>query len=139
MADHKIEIVRHIAAPPAVVYRHLTDESKWILWQGTSASLDPRPGGGFDVTMDNGMRARGEYIELVRNRRVVFTWGWEGHPSVPPGSSRVEIDLRSSGEGTVLTLRHTGLPDDEIPPHTTGWEQHLPRLAARARSDGKNT
>ena len=30
--------------------------------------------------------AAGKYVEVVRDRRVVFTWGWEGNEMVPPGS-----------------------------------------------------
>ncbi len=130
MNGEPIVIQRHIAAPSSTVYEYLTEEAKWPLWQGTAASLDPTPGGRFGVTMENGMEARGEFLELVPNERVVFTWGWLDHPGVPPGSSRVEIELRPEAGGTLLTLRHTGLPDDEVPLHTTGWELHLSQLLA---------
>ena len=75
--------------------------------------------------------ARGEYVEVVPNSRVVFTWGWEGegHP-VPPGSTTVTITLTPDGDGTVVTLRHSGLAVDERQIHTQGWERFLPRLAA---------
>jgi hypothetical protein len=48
---------------------------------------------------------------------------------VPPGSTIVEIALDADGEGTVLRLRHTGLPDDEsVVLHTGGWEMYLDHL-----------
>ena len=36
---------------------------------------------------------------------------WEGNEGVPPGSTIVELTLEADGDGTVLSLRHTGLPD----------------------------
>jgi uncharacterized protein YndB with AHSA1/START domain len=32
-------------------------------------------------------------VEVVENQRVVFTWGWERGPAVPPGSTTVAIEL----------------------------------------------
>lgn len=124
-----IVVERHIAAPAEVVYDHLTDSESWSRWQGVGAQIDARPGGIFGVTMGNGMMARGQFVELVPNRRVVFTWGWIDHPGLPPGSSTVEVVLVPEGDGTRVTLTHRELPDEEIAPHTAGWERYVPRLA----------
>jgi uncharacterized protein YndB with AHSA1/START domain len=76
---------------------------------------------------------RGEYVEVVRNRRVVFTWGWEGPgAAVGPGGSTVEIDLEPHGKGTRLRLVHRGLPAGELASHTEGWDYFLPRLISVA-------
>ncbi|MGH8924367.1 MAG: SRPBCC family protein [Acidimicrobiia bacterium] len=125
-----IVVERRIAAPPASVYAYLTDADKWIRWQGVGATLDPRKGGIFSLSMPNGANARGEFVELIPDAKVVFTWGWLDHPGVPPGSSIVEIDLAPDGTGTLLTLTHRELPEDEVPVHTEGWNLYLPRLAA---------
>lgn len=127
-----IVIEQSIAAPPPAVYAYLTESGKWGRWQGVGADVDPRPGGLFALEMPNGTQARGQFVELIPDRRVVFTWGWIDHPGVPPGSTTVEIDLAPEGGGTRLRLTHTGLPPDEIPLHTLGWERYLPRLAAVA-------
>lgn len=127
-----IVIEQRIAAAPSMVYQYLTESDKWAIWQGTGAELDTRPGGIFTIRMVNGMRSRGEFVELDPPNRIVFTWGWIDHPGVPPGSSTVEVTLVAESGGTLLTLRHTGLPESEIVPHTAGWEQHLPRLALAA-------
>ena len=60
---------------------------------------------------------------------MIFTWGWRGSPSVPPGSSTVEIVLVPDGEGTIVRLTHRGLPASERAIHLVGWETYLPRLA----------
>jgi uncharacterized protein YndB with AHSA1/START domain len=73
--------------------------------------------------MSEGAVALGEYVEVEPSRRIVFSFGWIGDENVPPGSTIVEIALDADGEGTVLRLRHTGLPDDESDGlHTGGWE-----------------
>jgi uncharacterized protein YndB with AHSA1/START domain len=81
--------------------------------------------------MDARTVAAGEYIGVTPPRRVVFTWGWEGDPEVPPGSTTVEIDLQADGDGTTLRLRHSGLPTSEqMASHRAGWDLFGSRLAA---------
>jgi uncharacterized protein YndB with AHSA1/START domain len=127
-----IVVTRQIAAPPSVVYGYLTDSDKWVKWQGVNATIEAIPGGIFALAMANGTNARGEFVELIPDHRVVFTWGWIDHPGVPPGSSTVEIDLVSEGGGTLLKLTHRGLPPDEVAIHTTGWNHYTSRLAIAA-------
>lgn len=127
-----LTVTRRIAAPPGVVYSYLTESARWSRWQGSSADLDARPGGMFVMNMPNGTTARGEFVELIPDEKVVFTWGWVDHPGVPPGSSTVEISIAADGGGSVVTLVHRQLPADEIELHRTGWDHYLPRLAAVA-------
>jgi uncharacterized protein YndB with AHSA1/START domain len=128
----EIVLEQRIQAAPADVYAYLTDAAKWKRWQGSDATLDPRVGGVFSVLMANGLNARGEFVELVPDRRVVFTWGWIGYENLPPGSSTVEIELRADGDATILVLTHGSLPDEELPQQRMGWIHYLPRLAVAA-------
>ncbi len=128
-----IESEVRIAARPETVFPFFTDPEKMVLWKGAAAELDPRPGGIYRVNITDENIARGEYVEVVPNSRVVFTWGWEGegHP-VPPGSTTVEVTLTPDGDGTIVTLRHLGLAVEEREIHTQGWDRFMPRLAAVA-------
>lgn len=128
----EITLEQRIEASPAEVYVYLTDGDHWKRWQGADATLDPRIGGVFSILMANGMNARGEFVELVPDRRVVFTWGWIGYENLPPGSSTVEIELRADGDATVLVLTHRSVPDDEVASQQSGWTHYLPRLATAA-------
>jgi uncharacterized protein YndB with AHSA1/START domain len=128
----EIVLEQRIGAPPADVYAYLTDADRWKRWQGADATLDPQVGGIFSVLMANGMNARGEFLELVPDRRVVFTWGWIGYENLPPGASTVEIDLRADGDATLLVLTHRDVPDDEAQMQRSGWTHYLPRLALAA-------
>ena len=128
-----IERVIDIAASPETVFTLLTDPEQYVRWKGRTATLDPRPRGVFDVGFGDGGRVLGAYVEVVPNRRVVFTWGWDGpEAAVRPGGSTVEIDLEPIGKGTRLRLVHRGLPVSERASHTAGWDHFLPRLSAIA-------
>ena len=117
-----IERVITIDAPPETVFRLLTDPVQYVRWKGRLAELEPRPGGKFRVEFPSTKDiAAGKYVEVIRDRRVVFTWGWEGNEMVPPGSSTVEIDLQPMGSGTRLRLVHRGLPQAAIASHTNPW------------------
>jgi uncharacterized protein YndB with AHSA1/START domain len=124
-----IVVTQHIAAPPETVYTYLTESARWSRWQGTDATVEARPGGIFVMTMPNGAVARGQFVELVPDQKVVFTWGWIDHPGVPPGSSTVEIEITMTNTGSLVTLTHLDLPPDEAAIHIVGWNHYLPRLA----------
>jgi uncharacterized protein YndB with AHSA1/START domain len=136
-----IEKVIRIEARPETVFRLLTDPQEYVRWKGKLAELEPRSGGTFRVDFMNDKDiVVGKYVEVVPDRRVVFTWGWEGNQIVPPGSSTVEIDLEPDGQGTRLRLVHRGLPEPAIPTHTEGWDFFLPRLTnvAEGRDAGSD-
>lgn len=119
-----------IDASPEDIFPFFIDAAKMVRWQGRSVSLDPRSGGVYRVDVNGTNIARGEYVEVTPNSRVVFSWGWEGEDSaVPPGSSRVEITLTPDGDGTIVRLRHTGLPEDQRDAHLEGWTHYIDRLA----------
>src|SRR5437868_8178024 len=83
-----------IDAAPSTVFEFLTDPAKMVRWMGTEAVLDPRPGGDYAVNINRHERVSGEVLEIVPDRRLVFTWGWEdGALPVAPGQSTVEISL----------------------------------------------
>ena len=125
-----IEKVVTISARPETVFGYFTDPVKYVRWKGRRANLDPRPGGIFEVEFDKGEIARGEFVEVRPNQRVVFTWGWVGSATCPPGTSRVEVDLERVTGGTRVRLVHAGLPEAEVASHRDGWDHYLKRLVA---------
>src|SRR5687767_6052150 len=104
-----------IAASPETVWEFFVDPEKATRWMGTSASLDPRPGGEYRVEVISGNVAAGEFVEIDAPHRLVWTWGWtdQSQSPVPPGSSTIEVELLPEGDGTLLRFTHSGLPDAE--------------------------
>ena len=123
-----IEVERRIAARPAAVYRYLTESALWARWQGEAAELEPVAGGRFVVRMAEGQVVEGQFVAVEPDRRVVVTWGWAGHPRMPPGTTTVEFELVADGDGTLVRLTHRGLPPEDVPIHRAGWDVFLPRL-----------
>jgi uncharacterized protein YndB with AHSA1/START domain len=130
------ELVREILidAEPETIFPFLVDADKHVEWSGTTAELDPRPGGIYRVLIKGEHQAVGEFLEVVPNEKVVFTFGWdqEGNP-ITPGSTRMEISLHPEGTKTRVRLAHSGLPDEQaVTDHTGGWDHYLDRLATVA-------
>jgi len=127
------ELEVRIQARPETVFEFFIDPEKMSRWKGSSAELDPRPGGTYRVGgIAGGATVVGEYVELDPPNHLVFTWGWEGDPDVPPGSSTVEVTLTSDGDATVLRLVHRDLPAGQGAKHMEGWEHFVPRLVEAA-------
>ena len=122
-----------IAASPETVFRFFVEPALMARWFGEQHTLDPRPEGIFRVDVSAGNVAHGTYTEVIPPRRIAFTWGWEGRTDLPPGRSLVEIELVPKEGGTLLRLRHSGLPKAAEAPftpedHAKRWANYLVRL-----------
>jgi uncharacterized protein YndB with AHSA1/START domain len=131
--DSVVEHEVRVAASPDTVFEFFTDPAKMVQWMGTEATLDPRPGGICRVNPGGHEMVAGEFVEVRRPRRIVFTWGWEAALfSTPSQSTLVEVSLTPDGEDTVVRLAHRRLKAEALAFHRAGWEHFLPRLALAA-------
>ena len=124
-----------IAASPATVFSLLTEPQQMMKWLAELVEAEAQPGGIFRLAQSGGTTIEGTYLEVIKDRRIVFTWG--GVEGLKPGESTVEISLEPDGAGTLLRLRHFGLPGRAIDAHRKGWElSGLPKLrdAAEGRA-----
>jgi uncharacterized protein YndB with AHSA1/START domain len=129
MADLVREVL--IDATPDTIFPLLTTAEGHLRWEGTDAEIDARPGGIYRVVVAGEYVGLGEFVEVVPNERIVFTFGWD-MPDNPirPGSTRVEITLIPDGSKTLVRLSHSGLPDDDaVAMHIHGWDHYLARLS----------
>jgi uncharacterized protein YndB with AHSA1/START domain len=106
-------------------------------WSSPGCDVDLRVGGRYTLRMlgDDGELhvVAGEYREVTRPRRLVFTWCWQGERGPHPGHvSLVAIDFHSEGERTTVVLEHSGLPSQQSRKgHGEGWNACFDNLARR--------
>ncbi len=103
-----------IPARPEAVFDAWMSSVQHTAMTGEDAEIDPRVGGAF--------RAGDEYItgttlELEQGRRIVQFWRTTDFAASDP-DSRIEVFLEPDGQQTLLTLRHTDIPDGQ-----SGYEQ----------------
>lgn len=101
----------------------------------THVAIDARVGGGFAIHEQRGAalaRHFGKYLEIIRPRRIVFSFGAE-----PGADSVVEVDIAPDGGGARLTLTHRLDPqwagDAAI---RAGWQSALEGLARATGEPG---
>jgi uncharacterized protein YndB with AHSA1/START domain len=71
----------------------------------------------------------GRFLQVDRPRRIEYTWVSEATKGV---ESIVLFTLEPIGDQTAVTLRHSGVPDDEMGRrHEAGWGWVLSMLAER--------
>jgi uncharacterized protein YndB with AHSA1/START domain len=130
MAELTCEVL--VQAEPSTIFALLT-QSDMQSWLGTDAELDARTGGVYKINVVGKHPALGEFVEVIPNEKLVFTFGWDepGHP-IPAGSTKVAITLIPEGSETRVRLVHSGLPDDAIADHTGGWTTLLNELSFAA-------
>jgi uncharacterized protein YndB with AHSA1/START domain len=133
-------VKRSYSFPPERVFdAWLTPEvtRKWLFTTEDSevvrCEIDARVGGKFEIVdrRDSGefkgeIRHVGEYLEIDRPRRLVFTFGV---PQFDPRMTRVEIDIVAKASGCELILAHFDVPPEWRERTNEGWTKLLGSLA----------
>jgi uncharacterized protein YndB with AHSA1/START domain len=84
--------------------------------------LDPRVDGFFYWSIQ-GTPHYGRFTEVERPARIQHTWM---SPNTLGQESTVTVTFKRQGEGTLMTLVHSGLPEDEkARSHEKGWNYFL--------------
>ncbi|MBD2872406.1 SRPBCC family protein [Paenibacillus arenilitoris] len=118
----------YIECRPETLFPYFTDPQKMVRWMGSQVLLEPKLGGSLRIDFNGRDMVAGHYVEVEPNERILFTWGWIGSDTIPPGSSTVEVLLYKQDNGTLLVLKHSGLPDPRSHKHLAGWNYYTARL-----------
>ena len=131
MAELTREVL--IKAEPSTIFAFLIEPGMQS-WLGTDVEFDARPGGIYKVNVVGDHDALGEFVEVIENEKVVFTFGWNepGHP-IPAGSTKVAITLIPEGDDTLVPHGREFIEKTRaITDHENGWQFFLDRLATVA-------
>jgi len=126
---HRLDRTITIKAPPALVFAFLTETPRWASWWGPGSEIDARPGGRMKIRYPEGTEAIGEVLEVSAPRRLVFTYGYATGALIPPGGSRVTIDLEPEGAATRIRLTHEFADAKVRDQHVQGWRYQLSLFA----------
>ena len=111
----------------------------WVVdpaWRTSVADVDLRPGGRYRLSMEDPASGTthtvgGEYLEVERPERLVYTWQWEDAGDAAHVST-VAVRFIGDGERTTVVLEHTGLESPESRDrHEHGWKACLESLQKR--------
>jgi uncharacterized protein YndB with AHSA1/START domain len=129
-----ITVTRAIPAPAENVFDVWIDpKSPGGPWFGSERTiLNPVVDGLFYFAVSHEGRTwphYGRFLRIERPHRVEYTWVSEATKGV---ESIVAVSFEARGEQTEVTLRHTGVPDDDMGrQHQEGWTWVLSMLAER--------
>lgn len=133
MTDVVLE--RYFEQPQARVFSFLTDPDLVLRWFGpeyvgaTRGQLDfTKPGSWHaEMDLDNGrtVMVSGQVLKTNPVDHLSYSWAWHTD-GVRGHESTVNFDLAPKGTGSILTLTHQNLPDEDTRKgHTTGWTSSL--------------
>ncbi len=113
---------------PDEAFALITEPERLRRWQTVSAVVDLRAGGSFRWTVTPGHVAGGTFREVEPGKRVVFGWGWEGSPELGPDASTVTVTVEPTEGGSMVTIVHEGLSEEQAAMHAEGWNHYFERL-----------
>jgi len=132
-----VRVTRRFDAPAERIFDAWLDPKtagRWLFATATGrmvrVEIDARIGGRFifvDRRDGEDVEHRGEYLDIDRPRRLVFTFGV---PKYSSETTRVCIDIVPLDTGCELTLTHEGVLPEYAERTKAGWTEILGRLAA---------
>lgn len=113
------EVSDVVAAKPEVVYEAWLDSAGHSEMTGGEAECSSELGGEF-TAWDGYISGRN--LELEPHSRIVQSWRTTEFSDSDP-DSRLEVLLEPADAGTLVTLRHSNVPDGELH-YRDGWVDH---------------
>lgn len=118
-----------IAAPLDEVYSTFTNGTAFCEWLCDIAQVDARRGGHLYLWWESGYFVNGEYMELIPDKKIGFSW----HGAGEPGATQVRVTFKGLPDGTALVLSHQGIGSENAwkkmrKEFKQGWKRALENL-----------
>jgi uncharacterized protein YndB with AHSA1/START domain len=135
--SYEVKKEKWIARPVNEVFQALQEGLLFMNCGASSSSmtLDFRVGGKYRIEFRNhGVVNHGEFLEIIPERKIVFSWCQHFGPDQKP-DSQVAIELFGDGPKTRLVLLHTGFRTQEIADqHEFGWNGGISDMTEELQS-----
>jgi uncharacterized protein YndB with AHSA1/START domain len=125
---------------PEVLRRWWAADPTWVT---PVVEVDLRVGGHYRLSMEDPATGTthtvgGEYHEVQRPERLVYSWCWErSDGQLDDHTSTVTVEFLSEGRRTTIVLEHTNLASSESRDrHREGWIACFENLQVRGISAG---
>ena len=120
-----LDLKRVIASPPAKVFEAWLDPTQpcnpWSY--GKTVSLEPKVGKLFCILKGKTAYIFGRVLKVAKGKQLQHTWMSRYTHGM---ETTVTVNFKKHAAGTLMTLRHTGLPNDDYGrSHADGWDQFL--------------
>ena len=97
--------------------------------KGISAEIDPRPGGGFQISFADSDHTEhtcfGTYKKVEPNRLLEFSWAWKSERGV---ESYVVVRFEPMDGNTRMIFTHSGIGHSSMHNYQQGWEATFQKL-----------
>lgn len=116
-----VRLERHLADPPEVVWRALTEREQLRTWFPCDVIVSGgrwEAGAAITFPFSPEVTLSGEVLEVAEPHRLAFTWGAE----------TLRFELAAAAGGTLLVLTDE-LPPDAATRNAAGWDACLDQLA----------
>ncbi len=132
----ELTLARELDAPVALVFRLWESREHLLRWWGprdftcTHFELDFRPGGKWRACITSSAHGDswmgGEYREIERNKRLVFTFAWEDGRDQPGVDTLVTVTFEEKGGKTLQSFHQAPFIHREgRDSHIRGWNSLL--------------
>ena len=128
--NDRVELQTEVGAPRELVFPLVATADGLRRWLD-AATLDARVGGELRATLRDA-QAVGRVLALDPPQHVSYTWDWIDRPLGAP--SVLAFDVIDHGARTWVTLRHVGLPQDQVDIHDQMWRYWLARFEPACRN-----
>lgn len=145
MDERQVKITKTLNAPIEKVWDAWTNPKSIRGWLSPEGMTNPEVeadllvGGKYRIVMqghnmpdpnhNRKIAVGGEYLEIEKPNKLVFTWLWEGSPKETHTTIVTVLMQKIDKNKTKLTLIHTGFADDDMQnEHNTGWTSTFSKL-----------
>jgi uncharacterized protein YndB with AHSA1/START domain len=117
--SYDFEVSDQIPATPEEIFGAWLSSEGHSAMTGGEAHIDPAFGGKFDA-WDGYIH--GTTIDAIPFTKIVQTWR-SANFTDEHEDSRIEVTLEGNDDGTLVTIRHSNVPEDQKGYEDGGWQK----------------